>query len=109
METDLMMASTGIDVTTVWAVSVTVPGTEAVEIPAVLLSCVPFARGEFTVTVTLSEPELPAGRLPIFHVTLPAARTPPPVAETNVVLAGSRSSSTRPAAWSVPELENARV
>src|SRR5436309_628224 len=68
----------------------------------VLVITVPFASGLFTFTTSWTEPEDPALTLPTFQVTTPAARVPPPVAETNAVLAGSVSLMTTPVALLVP-------
>src|SRR5712692_11333837 len=54
-----------------------------------LVMTVPFASGTFTLTTSCTDPETPALTLPMFHVTTPAESVPPPVADTNVVLAGS--------------------
>jgi hypothetical protein len=50
----------------------------------VVLQLPPVVR--FTVTVTI--PAAPDDRSPRFHVTVPAANMPPPVAETNAAPAG---------------------
>src|SRR5882724_10950146 len=56
-----------------------------------LVTTVPFASGVLTFTTRVTAPETPVLTVPMFQVTTPAASVPPPVAETNVVLAGSGS------------------
>src|SRR3989442_1374259 len=63
-----------------------------------LVITVPFASGEVTRTVTVTEPEAPSASEPIDQVTTPAESEPPPVADTNVVFAGTVSESSRPVA-----------
>src|SRR2546428_630360 len=55
---------------------------------------VPLARGLLTRTTIWTEPEAAAARLPTDQVTTPEAKTPPAVAETKVVLAGTVSVRT---------------
>src|SRR5438093_271130 len=96
-------ARTGADVT---VVVMTTPLTGAVSVESMLyvpsVMTVPFARGLLTLTVSVTEPEPPAASAPIDQVTTPAESDPPPVAETNVVLAGTVSDSTTPVAPEFP-------
>src|SRR2546426_10885696 len=64
----------------------------------VLVIAVPLASGLFTRTMSWTDPEPPALTAPMFQVTTPAARVPPAVAETNVVLAGRGARTTTPVA-----------
>src|SRR5438093_816788 len=66
---------------------------------------VPLARGVLTRTVSVTDPEAPAASEPIDQVTTPAASEPPPVADTNVVFAGTVSLTTTPVALEFPVLE----
>src|SRR5258706_580713 len=63
---------------------------------------VPLGRGLQTRTTSCTEPEAPAFSVPTLQVTIPAEAVPPPVADTNVVLAGSVSLSTTPEALALP-------
>src|SRR5262250_2861094 len=74
-----------------------------------LVMRVPLASGLATRTTIWTEPEAPAARAPGDQVTVLPARAPPPVAETNVVLAGTTSVTTTPEALAVPVFENASV
>ncbi len=65
---------------------------------------VPFASGVLTRTTSCCVPEAPAASVPRFQVTIPPASVPPPVADTNVVFAGTVSETTTPVAASVPVL-----
>src|SRR6266699_1823834 len=75
----------------------------------VLVITVPFASGEFTLTVSVTEPDEPAFTLPTFQVTMPPATEPDAEADTNVVLAGSGSWMTTPVALFVPTFWYASV
>ncbi len=66
---------------------------------------VPLASGWLTLTTICTEPATPLPRLPMFQVTTPAARVPPAVALTKVVLAGIVSWITTTVAAVVPVLE----
>ena len=66
---------------------------------------VPFASGLATPTVSVTEPETPASSEPIDQVTVPALSDPLPVADTNVVLAGTLSERTTPVAPEFPVFE----
>src|SRR3989442_1451791 len=85
------------------------PATGAVSLPTMLnaavLMTVPFASGEVTCTTSCTEPDPPTARAPMFQVTTPAASVPPPVADTNDVLAGIVSVTTTPLAAAVPVFE----
>src|SRR2546426_8648905 len=72
---------------------------------APLVMTVPFARGEATCTTSCTEPDPPTATAPMFQVTTPAASVPPPVADTNDVLAGIVSVTTTPLAAAVPVFE----
>src|SRR5258706_6003964 len=63
---------------------------------------VPLVRELPTWTTSCTEPEAPASRARRLQVTTPAEAVPPPVADTNVVLAGSVSLKTRPEALALP-------
>ena len=63
---------------------------------------VPFASGLATCTTSCTVPDDPAFNAPRFQVTTPAARVPPPVADTNVVLAGIVSVIATPEAFMFP-------
>ncbi len=66
---------------------------------------VPFASGEFTRTTSWADPDPPAPRGPMFQVTTPLAKVPPPVADTKVVFVGTVSLTTTPVAFCVPPFE----
>src|SRR5439155_1900356 len=66
---------------------------------------VPLASGELTRTVSVTEPEAPAASEPIDQVTTPVESEPPPVADTNVVFAGTVSERITPVAPTLPVLE----
>ena len=51
-------------------------------------------RASLTCTVTCTVAEPPSAIVPRFHVTVPAASTPPPSADTNEVPAGTASVTT---------------
>src|SRR5207249_1828332 len=72
---------------------------------APLVMTVPFTSGEVTCTTSCTEPDPPTARAPMFQVTTPAASVPPPVADTNDVLAGIVSVTTTPLAAAVPVFE----
>src|SRR5438128_1499201 len=74
-----------------------------------LVITVPFASGEFTLTVSVTEPDEPAFTFPIFQVTTPPATEPDAEADTNAVLAGSGSWMTTPVALFVPTFWYASV
>src|SRR5947208_1624934 len=76
---------------------------------AALVITVPFARGLPTCTTSCTEPELPAFSAPTFQVTTPAARAPPPVADTKLVFPGIVSVITTPLALALPAFEYDRV
>src|SRR6266508_495824 len=64
----------------------------------VLLMTVPFKSGLFTRTTSCTDPETPTPTAPTFQVTTPPDGVPPPVADTNIVFAGSGSWMTTPVA-----------
>src|SRR6266705_1813559 len=68
----------------------------------VLVITVPFASGLFTLTTSCTDPDTPAFTAPRFQVTTPADCVPPPVADTQLVLAGRGSRRTTPVALLVP-------
>src|SRR5437667_194852 len=70
-----------------------------------LVSTVTYAEGLATCTPSCTEPAPPAATAPLFQVTTPAARVPPPVADTKVVFAGTVSVITTPVAPAVPVFE----
>src|SRR5262245_48716552 len=70
-----------------------------------LVITVPFARGLATWTTSCTLLETPAFTLPMFQVTTPAASVPPPVADTNEVLAGIVSVITTSLPFTLPILE----
>src|SRR2546426_4514179 len=70
-----------------------------------LVITVPLARGVLTRTVSVTEPDAPAASEPIGQVTTPAESEPPPVADTNVVFAGTVSLITTTVAPAFPVLE----
>src|SRR5438093_884868 len=86
-----------------------VPATGAVSLLSMLnvalVITLPFARGAATCTTSCTEPDPPTARAPMFQVTTPAASVPPPVADTNDVLAGIVSVTTTPLAAAVPVFE----
>src|SRR5258706_342910 len=63
---------------------------------------VPLVRELPTWTTSCAEPEAQAFSAPRLQVTTPPVTVPPPVADTNVVLAGSVSLSTTPEALALP-------
>src|SRR6267378_3247330 len=69
-----------------------------------LLMRVPSASGLATCTIICTEPDEPAFSAPMFQVTTPPAREPPPDADTNVVFAGSASVIATPVAFMLPVL-----
>src|SRR5438093_240368 len=97
---------TGADVT---VVVMAVPLTGAVSTESMLyvpsVRTVPFASGLATRTTSCTAPEPPAASDPIDQVTIPAESDPPPVADTNVVLAGTVSERTSPVAPEFPVFE----
>src|SRR3989442_108323 len=70
---------------------------------------VPLVSVVLTRTVSVTEPEAPAASEPIDQVTTPAESEPPPVADTNVVFAGTVSDRITPVAPALPVLEKDRV
>src|SRR5262245_28116769 len=104
------IVSTGADVTVVVTAA---PATAAVSILSTLqvelLMTVPLGSGLPTRTTSWTEPEVPAFRAPGLQVTTPLESVPPPVADTNVTLAGRVSLRTTPEALAVPVLEYASV
>src|SRR5882672_2407659 len=90
-------------------VAIAVPARGAVSLLSMLkvalVITVPFARGLATCTTSCTEPELPAFRAPMFQVTTPAARAPPPVADTKLVLPGTVSVIMTPLALAFPVFE----
>src|SRR5262245_56894748 len=72
---------------------------------APLVIVVPLARGVLTRATSCTDAEAPALRARMDQVTTPADCVPPPVAETNVVLAGSVSAITTPEAFMLPVFE----
>src|SRR6267142_1888549 len=105
-ESVLPMLRIGSDVT---VVVMGAPDTGAVSLLSMsydpLVRSVPLGSGLATCTTICTEPDEPAFRAPMFQVTTPPARDPPPVADTNVVLAGSVSVITTPLAFSFPVFE----
>src|SRR5947208_3595566 len=71
---------------------------------AALVITVPFARGLPTCTTSCTDPELPAFSAPRFQVTTPAARAPPPVADTKLVFPGIVSLLAAPLILALPVL-----
>ena len=63
---------------------------------------VPLVSGLATLTTSCTEPEPPAARAPIDQVTTPPDSAPPPVADMNVVFAGTVSDSTTSVAPEFP-------
>src|SRR5512137_1566055 len=61
-----------------------------------LVMTVPLLSGLTTATTIWTEPDAPAFRTPRFQVTTPPESVPPPVADTNVVFAGTVSVITTP-------------
>src|SRR3989338_602595 len=106
----LEIVSTGAEVTVVVA-SGPVCGSDSLLsiVHPVLVITVPFASGLFTCTTSCTDPDTPAFTAPRLQVTTPPASVPPPVADTNVVFAGSGSWSTPPAALFVPTFWYASV
>ena len=102
----LEMARTGLDVT---VVVIAAPAVGAVSVLSMLyvglVMTVPFARGLVTCTTSWTDEDEPAFSDPMFQVTTPAASVPPPVAETNVVFAGTVSVMTTPLALALPVFE----
>src|SRR6185295_4805473 len=70
-----------------------------------LVMTVPLARGLVTATTRWTLLDAPAATLPMFQVTTPAAKVPPPVALTNEVFAGMVSVITTPVAFMFPVFE----
>src|SRR6267143_1251195 len=70
-----------------------------------LVMIVPFGSGLATCTTSCTDPDPPAASAPRFQVTTPAASVPPPVADTNVVFAGTVSAITTPVALALPVFE----
>src|SRR5216117_3800570 len=66
---------------------------------------VPLASGVLTRTTSWTDPEAPAASEPIDQATTPAESEPPPVADTNVVFAGTVSDRITPVAPALPVLE----
>src|SRR5882762_3310619 len=95
--------STGAEVTVVVA-SGPVCGSDSLlrMVQPVLVITVPFASGLFTRTTSCTEPDTPAFTFPAFQVTTPPDSSPPAVADTNVVFAGTVSLITTPVALFVP-------
>src|SRR3989442_15758152 len=58
----------------------------------------PLASGVLTRTTSWTDPEAPAASEPIVQVTTPAESEPPPVADTNVMFAGTASDRITPRA-----------
>src|SRR6267378_2440253 len=104
------MLSTGAEVT---VVVIEAPATGRVSLLSMLyvplVMTVPLARGEVTCTTSCTEPDAPTARAPMFQVTTPPASVPPPVADTNVVFAGTVSAITTPVALAFPLFEYERV
>src|SRR3989442_10167024 len=89
----------------VMAAPVTGDVSAASMLKVLLVITVPLASGVLTRTTSWTDPEAPAAREPIDQVTTPAESEPPPVADTNVVLAGTVSLITRLVAPAFPVLE----
>jgi len=103
-------ASTGAEVTVVVTAAPAIAAVSAQStayVPFVIV--VPLASGLFARTTICTEPEAPAARLPMLHVTVPPASVPPAVADTNVVFAGTASVTTTAVAPPVPLLAYERV
>src|SRR5262245_2964284 len=102
---DCPTASAGEDVT---AVVTAAPATGEVWALSMLyvasVIIVPFASGVLSFTTSWSEPEAPAASAPTFQVTTPADSVPPPVADTNVVFAGTVFVTTTVVAPALPVL-----
>src|SRR5439155_988504 len=90
-----------------------VPPTAAVSLQSMaydpLVRSVPLGSGVATCTTICIDEDYPALSDPMFQVTTPPAREPPPVADTKAVLAGTVSVITTPLAFSFPVLEYDRV
>src|SRR5882672_12867059 len=90
-------------------VAIAVPAVGAVSLLSMLkvalVITVPFASGLATATTSCTDADAPAARLPMFQVTTPAASVPPPVADTNAVLAGTVSLITTPVPLAFPVFE----
>src|SRR5438128_2743923 len=103
---DLVMLRTGDEFTVVVTAT---PPTGAVSFESIwyepFVMTVPFASGLFTRTTSCTEDDTPVLRAPIVQVTMPPASVPPPVADTNVVFAGTASETTTPVAFSFPVFE----
>src|SRR2546428_4285595 len=106
----LEMFSTGLDVTVVVTVA---PAVGAVSFESIwyeaLVMIVPFASGLFTLTTSCAVEEAPALSAPRVQVTRPPENEPPPVADTNVVFAGTASVTTTPVAFSFPVFDQDSV
>src|SRR5438034_238317 len=74
-----------------------------------LVITVPLASGVLTRTTSGTEPDAPAASEPIDQVTTPAASEPPPVADTNVVFAGTVSERITPVEMGRASLGERRV
>ena len=72
-------------------------------------SAVPSATGVSTWNTAWRVPPWPGGKVPRFQVTTPAARVPPPVAETKLVPGGRGKVSTAPIALATLRLPKVAV
>ena len=97
------MVRIGLEVT---VVVIAAPLTAAVSLlsmlQAPLVIVVPFTSGLATRTTICTDPDAAAFSVPGLKVTTLPDSVPPPVAYTNVVLAGSVSVITTPVALAVP-------
>src|SRR5258706_384033 len=102
----LLMFMTGADDT---VVVIAAPAVGAVSLLSMLyvalVITVPFASGLVTATTSCTDADAPAASAPMFQVTTPAASVPPPVADTNAVLAGMASVIRTPVAFAFPVFE----
>src|SRR2546422_4253490 len=106
----LEMFSTGAELTVVVTAA---PAVGAVSFESIwyepLVMTVPFASGLFTLTTSCAVEEAPVLSAPMFQVTTPPESEPPPVADTNVVFAGTASQTTTPVAFSFPVFDHDSV
>src|SRR5207245_6180521 len=94
---------TGDDVTVVFtAAPLTGPASVLLMLKVALPIVVPFARGELTLTTSVTDPDPPAASRPRLQVTTPPAGDPPFDAETKVVPAGRVSVIDTLVAFSLP-------
>src|SRR5438093_1279729 len=97
---------TGAEVTVVvMAAPLTGDVSAASMLKVLLVITVPLASGVLTRTTSWTDPEAPAASEPIGQVTTPAESEPPPVADTNVMFAGTASERITLVAPEFPVLE----